>query len=247
MSQATPWAEVPAQRAAGAHLDELGQLIVAEADGVGRAGRDAYAALHAPVGVNDGLLKVPEPDLPGGLLDVVYQLPDVEASHYFLPFVTGTKPRSVSRSSLFCLRRAHSWNLSPSRRSSLKRSKTATSASGTSSAGLEPSTQSMKAASRPREPPRPISTPSTMASFVFAVSPRKPMSPICGWAHEAEQPEKCILRASWPMLSPTLSSISRAHSTARILVSTIPNRQNSLPVHATTPRSNAPGAAEYCF
>ena len=66
------------------------------------------------------------------------------------------------------------------------------------------------------------------------------MSPIWGCAHEAEQPEKCILTASWPM-SPTRSSISLAHSAARILVSTIPNRQNSLPVQATTPRSNAPG------
>ena len=58
-------------------------------------------------------------------------------------------------------------------------------ASGTSVTGLAPSTQSMKAASRPRLPPSPMSTPSTMASAVLAVSPRKPTSAICGWAHEA--------------------------------------------------------------
>src|SRR5215212_722914 len=81
MPQATPGTEVPAQRAAGAHLYELGQVVLANADGVGRASRDAYPALHAPIGVYDGLLEIPEPDLPRGLLDVVHQLPDVEAGH----------------------------------------------------------------------------------------------------------------------------------------------------------------------
>jgi hypothetical protein len=57
--------------------------------------------------------------------------------------------------------------------------------------------------------------------LVFAVSPRKPMSPIWGCAQEAEQPEKCILTVSWPG-SPTLRSISRAHSNALTLVSTMP-------------------------
>src|SRR5215210_4279656 len=81
VAQATPWEEVPAKGAAGAHLDELGQVILADPYGVGRAGRDAHAALHAAVGVYDGPLEVPEPDLPRGLLDVVHQLADVEAGH----------------------------------------------------------------------------------------------------------------------------------------------------------------------
>src|SRR3712207_593608 len=81
MSQSTPRAEVPAQRAAGAHLDEFGQVVVADPYRVGRAGGDAHAALHAAVGIYDRLLEIPEPDLARGLLDVVHQLPDVEAGH----------------------------------------------------------------------------------------------------------------------------------------------------------------------
>jgi hypothetical protein len=78
---ATPWAEVPAQGATGAHLDELGQVVLTYAYGVGRAGGNAHAALYAAIGVYDGLLEVPEPDLSGSLLDTVHQLPDVEAGH----------------------------------------------------------------------------------------------------------------------------------------------------------------------
>src|SRR5918993_1275619 len=188
------------------------------------------------------IVQVPEPDLAWSLVDVVHHLPDVEASHYE-PTPLSTGLRSASRSSAFFLRLAHSWKRSPSRRSFSNCSKTATRASGTSPAGFAPSTQSINAASLPREPPSPMSTPSTIASRVFAASPRKPMYPIWGCAQEAEQPEKCILTASWPM-SPTLSSISRAHSRALTLVSTMPKRQNSLPVHATTPRSNDPGFGE---
>ena len=44
-------------------------------------------------------------------------------------------------------------------------------ASGTSSAGFAPSTQSIKAASMPKDPPSPMSTPSTRAPSFFAVSP----------------------------------------------------------------------------
>src|SRR5215208_3357519 len=241
--QAAAGAEVPAKRSAGAHLDELGKVVLADADGVGRAGRDAHAALHAAVGVDHRLLQVPEPDLAWSFFDIVHHLSDVEAGHY-RPTPLSTGLRSASRSSAFRLRLAHSWKRSPSRRSSSNRSKTATRASGTSPAGFAPSTQSINAAALPREPPRPMSTPSTIASRVFAVSPRKPTSPIWGCAQEAEQPEKCILTVSWPG-SPTLSSISRAHSRALTLVSTMPKRQNSLPVQATTPRSNTPGFGEY--
>src|SRR3712207_2818065 len=81
VSQATPRAEVPAQGAAGAHLDELGQVVIPDPYRVGRAGRDAHAALHAAVRVYDGPLEIPEPDLPRGLLDVVHELPDIEAGH----------------------------------------------------------------------------------------------------------------------------------------------------------------------
>src|ERR1035441_3916058 len=57
---------------------------------------------------------------------------------------------------------------------------------------MAPVTQSMKAASGPSEPPNPMSTASSMCSPTWAMSPRKPMSAIWGWAHEAEQPEKCM-------------------------------------------------------
>jgi len=40
-------------------------------------------------------------------------------------------------------------------------------------------------------------------------------------------------------------SSQRAQVTARSLVSTTAKRQNSLPVHATTPRSKGPGNGEY--
>ena len=149
----------------------------------------------------------------------------------------------VSRNPSFDIRRAHSWNRSPSRRSAPNRSKRRTNASGTSVAGLAPSTQSMKAASRPRLPPSPMSTASTIASAVLAVSPRNPMSAICGCAHEAEHPEKCMRTISPSRL--TRRSSSRAHSTARAFVSTMARRQNSLPVQATAPRSNGFGCGEW--
>src|SRR5919112_1149788 len=224
--QAAARAEVPAQRTSRAHLDELGEVVLADADGVGRAGRHTDAALHAAVRVDDRLLQVPEPDLARGLIDVVHHVPDIETGHYEeTPLATGFL--RASRSSVFRFRLAHSWKRSPSRRSSWNRPKTEARASGTSPTGFEPSTQSINAASLPSEPPSPISTPSTMESLVFAVSPRKPISPIWGCAHDAEQPEKCILTASWPG-SPTLSSISRAHSTALTLVST--RRSSGTPV-----------------
>src|SRR5215210_3619933 len=79
--QAAARAEVPAQRAARAHLDQGGQVVFPDPDRVRRAGRDAHAALHAAVGVYDRFFEVPEPDLPGGLFDVVHHLADVEAGH----------------------------------------------------------------------------------------------------------------------------------------------------------------------
>src|SRR5215204_1019522 len=74
-------AKVPAQRATRAHLHERGQVVFSDPNRVRRTGRDAHAALHAAVGVYDRFFEVPEPDLPGGLLDVVHHLPDVEAGH----------------------------------------------------------------------------------------------------------------------------------------------------------------------
>ena len=53
VAQAAAGAEVPAQRAAGAHLDQLGQVgVLVDADGVGRAGGHAGAALDAAAGVD---------------------------------------------------------------------------------------------------------------------------------------------------------------------------------------------------
>ena len=79
------------------------------------------------------------------------------------------------------------------------------------------------------------------------------MSAIWGWAHEAEQPEKCMRMtpaspaACPPSAPPAVSCASRvrAHFTARSLVSTTAKRQNSEPVQATTPRSKGPGKGEY--
>ncbi len=74
------------------------------------------------------------------------------------------------------------------------------------------------------------------------------MSAIWGCAHEAEQPEKCILMTPASARSPAgnCSSSARAHLTARSFVSTTAKRQNSEPVQATTPRSKGPGKGEYC-
>src|SRR5918994_594304 len=79
--QPSPRAEVPAERASRAHLDERGQVVLPDADGVGRAGSDAHPTLDTSVRIDDRLLQVPEPDLPGCLVDIVHQLPDVEAGH----------------------------------------------------------------------------------------------------------------------------------------------------------------------
>ena len=69
---------------------------------------------------------------------------------------------------------------------------------------------------------------------VLAVSPRNPMSAICGCAHEAEQPEKCMRTISAPSIC-TRRSSSCAHCSALAFVSTMARRQNSLPVQATAP------------
>ena len=104
-------AEIPAQRAAGAHLDQLGQPVGADPDGIAGAGGDAGPALDAPVGVDDGLLELPEPELAGSLLDVVHLVADLVPGHQ------GRPPCRVARSSALGSRRAHWWNASPSRRS----------------------------------------------------------------------------------------------------------------------------------
>ena len=101
-----------------------------------------------------------------------------------------------------------------------------------------------------------MSTASTMCSPTWAVSPRKPMSAIWGWAHEAGAAGEVHAddagvvalrstgrgRASGGSAYQRASS-SRAQVTARSLVSTTAKRQNSLPVQATTPRSKGPGTA----
>ena len=70
----------------------------------------------------------------------------------------------------------------------------------------------MNAASGPSEPPSPMSTASSMCSPTCAMSPRNPMSAICGWAHDAEQPEKCIRMtpASLPRGRPVAVAVRRA-------------------------------------
>src|SRR4029453_13227731 len=88
-AQASAGAEVPAQRAAGAHLDQLGQPVGANPDGVAGAGGDAGPALEAAVGVDDGLLELPEPQLAGGLLDVVHLVADLVSGHVRAAFLAG--------------------------------------------------------------------------------------------------------------------------------------------------------------
>ena len=99
-SAGRPGAEVPAQRAAGAHLDQLGQVgVLVDADGVRRADGDAGAALDAAVGVDHAGLELPEPDLARRLGDPVHLLADAVALH---GVTASAAPTSVDRSSSAC-------------------------------------------------------------------------------------------------------------------------------------------------
>jgi hypothetical protein len=49
-------------------------------ESVGQAATHTPHCTHRSASMT-GLLEVPEPDLPGGLVDVVHHLPDVEARH----------------------------------------------------------------------------------------------------------------------------------------------------------------------
>src|SRR4029453_7403874 len=81
VAQAAGWAVVPAQRAAGAHLDERGQAVVAGADRVARADGHAGAALDAAIRGDHRLVEVPEPDLPRRLVDVVHLVAYLDPRH----------------------------------------------------------------------------------------------------------------------------------------------------------------------
>ena len=97
VAQAAAGAEVPAQRAAGAHLDQLGQVgVLVDADGVRGADGDAGAALDAAVGVDHAGLELPEPHLARGLGDPVHLLPDAVALH---GVTASAAPASVDRRS----------------------------------------------------------------------------------------------------------------------------------------------------
>src|SRR5215207_10711518 len=105
VAQPTPRAKIPAERAAGAHLHQLRQVVDADAQRVGWAGRDADATLHATAGVNHRSFQFPEPDLARGFVDVVHLVPDGEGGRHWL-----TPPLRwiVVRSPSFGIRRAHS-------------------------------------------------------------------------------------------------------------------------------------------
>ena len=90
VAHAPAGAEIPAQRAAGAHLDQLGQAVGADPDGVAGAGGDADPALDAAVGVDHGRLQLPEPDLAGRLLDVVHLVADREPGHVRAALLAGS-------------------------------------------------------------------------------------------------------------------------------------------------------------
>ena len=96
VAEPAPGAEVPAQRAAGAHLDQLGQVgVLVDADGVGRAHGDAGAALDAAVGVNDTGLQLPEPHFARRLGDAVHLLAQAVALH--APTARARRPAGRSR------------------------------------------------------------------------------------------------------------------------------------------------------
>ena len=107
-------AEVPAQRAAGAHLDQLRQVgVLVDADRVGRAGRHAGAALNAAFRVDHASLQFKEPGLAWRLLDPVDLLADPIGLHRTPPGLvvstTGVpvpSAASVARSSSLGTRRA---------------------------------------------------------------------------------------------------------------------------------------------
>src|SRR6202035_3065457 len=82
VAKPAPGAEVPAQRATGAHLDQLRQIgVLVHADRIRRADGDTRAALDAPVRVDHPGLELPEPDLAGRLGYPVHLLPDAVALH----------------------------------------------------------------------------------------------------------------------------------------------------------------------
>src|SRR5207248_2473369 len=111
---------------------------------------DTRATLDAAPGVDDRRLELPEPGLARRLLDAAHLLADAEAGHQ-------ADPLSVARRSALARRRDHRWKGSSGPRSVRYRRNTRTRASGTSSTGLAPSTQSMNPASAPRLPPMPMS------------------------------------------------------------------------------------------
>ena len=63
VAQTSPGAEVPAERASGAHLHEHRQVVLADPDRVRRTGGDTGPALHAAVRVDDCGGELPEPHL----------------------------------------------------------------------------------------------------------------------------------------------------------------------------------------
>ena len=90
VAHAAAGAEIPAQRASGAHLDQLGQAVGADPDGVAGAGGDAGPTLDAAVGVDHGRLELPEPELAGRLLDAVHLVADLVSGHVRAALLAGS-------------------------------------------------------------------------------------------------------------------------------------------------------------
>jgi hypothetical protein len=81
VAHAASGAEIPAKRASRAHLHEGREIVVCDADGVGRASGDARAALDAPVGIDHGFFEIPKPNFSGSLVNIVHHVSDVETCH----------------------------------------------------------------------------------------------------------------------------------------------------------------------
>src|SRR5215204_5292899 len=102
-------AEIPAEGAARAHLHQLRQVVSADAERVGWAGRDADATLDAAAGVDHRPFQLPEPDLARSLVDIVHLVADGERSgHWLTSPLRGTRRVIVDRKPSFGIRRAHS-------------------------------------------------------------------------------------------------------------------------------------------
>ena len=235
MAQAPAGAEVPAQRAAGAHLDQLGQPVGADSDGVAGAGGDAGPALDAAVGVDDGLLELPEPELAGGLLDVVHLVADLVSGHVRAAFLGGWLA-------------ARRWGAPRPLVERLAVAPFGAVAGQQAGQGLQlvdrlgaldPVDERGVGAEAAAEPD--VDRLQDLVVAVGGLAAEADVGDLGLGAGGRAPGEVHPHDAVAGLVGPSRRSSSRAQVAALALVSTIAKRQNSLPVQATTPRSKAPG------